>query len=68
MGSAGKDSGGDDVLDSFLDDAAHGAGAHFGVITFVNEDLFGFGSDLDGDFLGFEGFVGRSDNEIKNLD
>ena len=65
---ARKNSGGDDIFDGFLDNAAHRASAHFGVIAFVDEDLFGLGADGDGDFLRLESFVSRSDDEVQDLE
>ena len=35
-GGAGEDGGSDDVFHGLLDDAAHRASAHFGVVTFFN--------------------------------
>lgn len=61
-GLAGKDGGGNDIFHGFLYDAAHGASAHFGVVAFVYEELFGGGVYYYGDFLGFEGFVGGGNN------
>ena len=50
-----------------MDEATHGAGAHFRVITLVDEDLFSFGGNLDEDFLGLEGMVGGGENEVEDL-
>ena len=68
MGGTRKNSSSDDVFDGFLDDAAHGASTHFGVVTFFNENLFGARSKIDGDFLWFESFVGGSDDKVENSD
>ena len=64
---AGKDGGGYDVFDGFLDKAAHGASTHFGVIALVDENLFSFWSEDDGNFLWFESAVGGGDDQIENL-
>lgn len=59
---------GDDVFDGFLDEATHRAGAHFGVVAAFDEDLFGFWSDFNGNFLESEVFIGGSDDEVKDAD
>ena len=61
---ARENGGGDNVFDSFLNHTAHGASAHFGVVAFVDEKLFCLSGDSDGNFLGFESFIGRSNNKI----
>ena len=68
LSDAGEDGGGDDIFDSFLNNTAHGAGTHFGIVASFDKDLFSFGADVDGDFLWCESFVGRCNHEIKNLD
>ena len=35
-GVARKDGGSHNIFDSFLDDAAHWTGAHFGIIAFID--------------------------------
>ena len=66
-GGAGEDGGSDDIFYRFLDDAAHWASAHFGIVAFFYQNLFGFVGDDDGDFLAAKGFVGGSNHEIKNF-
>ena len=66
LGGARKNSLGDDIFDGFLDEATHGASAHFGVVAAFDKDLFGLGSDFDGNFLESEVFIGGGDNKIKN--
>ena len=66
-GSAGKNGGSDDVFDGLLDDAAHWAGTHFWIVTFFDQNLFGFVCDYYGDFLIAKGFVGRSNHEVEDL-
>ena len=64
LSGARENGGGDDVFNGFLDDTTHRAGAHLGIVALVNEDLLGFGSDIDGDSLGFKSLVGGSNNEV----
>ena len=61
---ARKDGGGDDIFDGLLDNAAHRAGAHFGVVTFVDKELLGLGGDGDGNFLRLEGVIDGGDDEV----
>ena len=67
IGRAREDSGGDNIFDGFLDYATHWTSAHFRIVAFFDENLFGFGRKSNGDFLWFESFVGGCDDKIEDV-